>query len=241
MASIGIKCVGYNHVDHQKLSSCTNRNVGVVTVARSSMAVKGKCNRGKVSMSMETAPFKKDSVIEFYSNNKKKGFNDKTVVYEKMDRWMRDSVSEIVKNLREAPLLIQVHTNGGVATVEKAEEEEWPEMVRKWESGEAPLPEGVIFVEQLNDGDEALEEKEGGGVTRAWGVIVQGQGVDCGPICYLLKTSSVCSGGVGGGGRGGSGGCMGLCSTHFCLVRVNGFRDTARNQLTNCWLLQSQQ
>ncbi|KAF1893539.1 hypothetical protein Lal_00002029 [Lupinus albus] len=64
--------------------------------------------------------------------------------------------------------------------------------------------------------------------TRVWGVVVQGKGFGCDPICYLLKTC-----GVGSGPEMG----LGLCSTHFCLVRVNSFKEMVQSQLKNCWLL----
>ncbi|KAK7317028.1 hypothetical protein RJT34_00918 [Clitoria ternatea] len=154
---------------------------------------------------------------------------------ERLDRWMRESVKEIVRNLKEAPLLVQVYPKKSgeaaeaVTTEKNVMVEDWPAVKERWEAGEAPVPEGIIFVEELG-GDEA---EDGGAerTTRAWGVVVQGKGVGCGPVCYLLKTSRVASG-------PGSG--MGICSTHFCLVRVKDFRETVQSQLKNCWLLQSQ-
>ncbi|KAI4306552.1 hypothetical protein L6164_029821 [Bauhinia variegata] len=116
-------------------------------------------------------------------------------------------------------------------TEKKAKEDHWPTMKGKWETRETPLPEGVIFVEELasdeaeRDGREGKEKKS----TREWGIVVQGKGVGRGPVCYLLKTSRV------GAGPG-----MGLCCTHFCLVRVKSLRETVNSQLKNCWLLQSQ-
>ncbi|XP_059456456.1 uncharacterized protein LOC132186495 [Corylus avellana] len=160
-----------------------------------------------------------------------------TVAGEKLDEWMRESVVDIVKNLREAPLLVQVFKEdaknkekGGAAArmeTEKAvAEEDWLAKKGKWESGEAPLPQGVIFVEELGEEEEEGERSsESESTTRAWGIVVQGRGAECGPACYLLKTSRVRALGS-------------LCSTHFCLVRVKGFRETAASQLKNCWLLQ---
>lgn len=156
--------------------------------------------------------------------------NDAVEGQERLDRWMRESVVEIVKNLKEAPLLVQVFPKSATMTTEKRMVvEDWPAVKERWESGETPVPEGVIFVEEL-DGDTA---EDGGGerTTRAWGVVVQGKGVGCGPVCYLLKTCRVGS----GPGNG-----MGICSTHFCLVKVNDFRETVQSQLKNIWLLQNQ-
>ncbi|RYQ84665.1 hypothetical protein Ahy_B10g104119 isoform A [Arachis hypogaea] len=157
----------------------------------------------------------------------------------RLDTWMRESVVEIVKNLKEAPLLVQIfskrkgeETTTSTTTEKQVVVDDWPAVKQRWESGETPVPEGVIFVEEIGGEDEA---EDGGSdterTTRAWGIVVQGKGVGCGPVCYLLKTIRVGSG-------PGSG--MGLCSTHFCLVRVKSFRESVESQLKNCWLLQSQ-
>ncbi|XP_031093424.1 uncharacterized protein LOC115998094 isoform X1 [Ipomoea triloba] len=166
------------------------------------------------------------------------------IAAEKLDRWMRGSVAEIVKNLTRAPLLVQVYSDGGgeednaEVRAERAVVEEWPAVKGEWESGERRSPDGLIFVEELRDdgvNDEEQEESFNGvnseegneTVTRAWGIVVQGRGAECGPVCYLLKTSKV------GAGIG-----MGAFCTHFCLVRVKSFRESAFCQFKNCWLLQ---
>ncbi|RAL51330.1 hypothetical protein DM860_010832 [Cuscuta australis] len=172
------------------------------------------------------------------------------IAAEKLDRWMRGSVAEIVKNLNRAPLLVHLYSEEDGRGGEKAEMrteravvEEWPAVKGEWERGERPSPDGLIFVEEVRPGeevevDEEEEEEEErcnggnagewGGANRAWGVVVQGRGAECGPACYLLKTSSV-----------GSGMGMGSFScTHFCLVRVKSFRESAFLQFKNCWLLQ---
>ncbi|KAL6992771.1 hypothetical protein U1Q18_010886 [Sarracenia purpurea var. burkii] len=143
---------------------------------------------------------------------------------------MRDSAAEIVKNLREAPLLVQVFAsnNGARLETEKAVAEGWPVVTRRWKDGETPPPDGLIFVEELGDGEgkgdpHSVEADDDG--TRAWGIVVQGKGAECGPVCYLMKTCRVGSG-------------LGTCSTHFCLTKVQGFRESALSQLANCWLLQ---
>lgn len=154
-----------------------------------------------------------------------------------IDEWMRDSVVEIVKNLREAPLLVHVYSDGDGSArrlrTEKAAAENWLTMKNEWENGTTPKPEGVIFVEQLREDGGVVEEEasststdfgRASEITRAWGVVVQGRGENCGPACYLLKTS-----------RAGAG--LGLCCTHFCLVKVKSFRETAEAQFKNCWLL----
>ncbi|XP_010554721.1 PREDICTED: uncharacterized protein LOC104824365 [Tarenaya hassleriana] len=167
---------------------------------------------------------------------------------EKLDEWMRDSVVEIVKNLRETPLLLHVYAgaNGSLTStaaataLEKAED--WPAVEGRWERGEERTPEGVIFVEKLGDDDvtdrDSADENgrvgdvsDGGARgegTSAWGIVAQGRGMDCGPVCYLLKTTRVRSG-------------LGPVCTHFSLVKVKSFRETAMSQLSNCWLVQAGQ
>ncbi|XP_010452428.1 PREDICTED: uncharacterized protein LOC104734528 [Camelina sativa] len=151
---------------------------------------------------------------------------------EKLDRWMKESVTEIVKNLSEAPLLVHLYSNEGTVVVMKAEE--WAAVKGRWERGEAEMPEGIVFVEQLG----AAEEEscgcgfDGGDGTRAWGLVVQGKGVECGPVCYLLKTTRV--GSVTGSGSGSG---LGMRCTHFCLAKVSSFRETCESQLKNCWLV----
>ncbi|KAK6156002.1 hypothetical protein DH2020_010250 [Rehmannia glutinosa] len=151
---------------------------------------------------------------------------------EKIDSWMQDSVPEIVKNLKQAPLLVQIYSEKESGKVkiqtEKAISKNWPVMKGEWKSEKSKNPDGLIFVEELGqDPDyENLNPGFGEGVSRAWGIVIQGKGVDCGPACYLLKTNRVCAG-MG----------LGFC-THFCLMRVNNFRDSALEQFTDSWLLQ---
>lgn len=141
---------------------------------------------------------------------------------EKIDFWMQKSVPDIVKHLEEAPLLAQIYSeNGGdiesgrtKCKIEKARLEKWPIVKSEWENGELKSPNGLIFVkelEQKNNLVHNIEER----VTKAWGVIVQQKGMACEWACYLLQTSRVC------GGTG-----LGFC-THFCLMKVKNFRDSA--------------
>lgn len=174
------------------------------------------------------------------------GGGAEAVAYEKLDEWMRESVVDIVKNLREAPLMVHLYGKkeergqnyglSGRMVVQKAvAEEDWDVAMGKWEAADSPMPEGLIFVEKLAEQQQEEEndigEAEADGVTRAWGVVIQGKGAECPPACYLLKTSTAMAG---------SGFGLGLGCTHFCLVRVNGFWETAESQLKNCWLLQAQ-
>ncbi|KAL3365621.1 hypothetical protein AABB24_010642 [Solanum stoloniferum] len=127
----------------------------------------------------------------------------------KIDEWMNESVVDIVKNLKQAPLLVQIYSEDGKGQVkiktERAVEEDWPMKKSQWEKRS---PDGLIFVGELGSEDEKLVEEEGEGITKAWGVVVQGKGMECSPACYLLKTSRV------GAGFG-----MGLFCTHFCYEK----------------------
>ncbi|XP_010516244.1 PREDICTED: uncharacterized protein LOC104791933 [Camelina sativa] len=199
------------------------------------------CEIGKVSMSMdEFAPPPSAAVkIDRVGERKRSG---SVVSREKLDVWLRDSVVEIVKNLRESPLLMHLYAeaNGRLTTTATSPEaEDWPELKERWGRGEERTPEGVIFVEKLTDDDVADREGDDGeddyhsdggacGDTSAWGIVAQGRGTDSGPVCYLLKTTRVGSG-------------MGTVCTHFCLVKVKSFRETAMSQLNNSWLVQTGQ
>lgn len=157
--------------------------------------------------------------------------NDRTYiesprVSEKLDEWMRYSVTEIVKNIKQAPLLVQIYADGGIETKKSLAAEDWPNVVKH---GSSSL-EGVILVEELQenaypvDSDVRFEEEDG---NRAFGVLIQVKikGRDqCKSTCYLLKTSSV------------NGGGMGHFCTHFCLMKVQSFHENAFSQFSNCWL-----
>ncbi|KFK34878.1 hypothetical protein AALP_AA5G205100 [Arabis alpina] len=197
---------------------------------------------GKVSMTMGDLGLGLNSTaVKIEKTNigeRKRGGS--VVSREKLDLWLRDSVVEIVKNLRESPLLVHLYAeaNGGlVTTATNPGAEDWSEMEGKWGRGEERTPEGVIFVEKLVDDDVAVDSEgddddyDGGACgegTSAWGIVAQGRGSDSGPVCYLLKTTRVGSG-------------MGTVCTHFCLVKVKSFRETAFSQLNNSWLVQTGQ
>lgn len=230
-SSLGIRYGGNHSVSNHRV--LFDNNPGNQSVRRpcSLMICNRKGRTNSVTMAAETASSSKK-----LEPRRSRG-NSATIVGERLDEWMRESVVDIVKNLREAPLLVQVFAEedakneekGAAATrmeTEKAvAEEDWLTAKGKWESGEAPSPQGVILVEELEEEEEEEGERsERESSTRAWGIVVQGRGAECGPACYLLKTSRVRGLGT-------------ICSTHFCLVRVNGFRETAASQLKNCWLL----
>lgn len=156
-----------------------------------------------------------------------------SVSSEKIDSWVQESVADIVKNLKKAPLLVQIHAeNNGVGEkrrskfkIEKAILENWDFLKSEWENEGSKIPDAVVFVEELEHDQENSNQELGEGVNRVWGMIVQGKGVDCVPRCYLLKTNRIC-GGLG----------LGFC-THFCLMRVMDFRESALGQFKDCWLL----
>lgn len=212
--------VGKWSIDNQS----NNRCVVISDQSRTRGARKGRISATTASL---------EPIWKYEGGAKDKGRrNDAVDATERLDEWMKDSVVEIVKNLREAPLLVQVFPqkkgNGGEATALRTEKkavlDDWEVVVEEWGRGKTPLPEGVMLVEELAEEEEGRER-----TTKAWGIVVQGRGMGTGPVCYLLKTSRV---GLGPG--------MGQYCTHFCLVRVQSFSETVKSQLKNCWLLQGQ-
>uniref|UniRef100_A0A7N0ZUA8 DUF7804 domain-containing protein n=1 Tax=Kalanchoe fedtschenkoi TaxID=63787 RepID=A0A7N0ZUA8_KALFE len=210
-SSLTIRCGGDGCPDQLNLGrSAAKLNARL----RSSVAMPVKKSRSGWKMS--TSMLKAKEVSHVGSKEKRTKID-----HEKMEGWMPDAVVEIVKNLKQAPLLVQVYDECGSARLktEKAVAEEWPGVKESWRWGGGEAPEGVILVEELGE-----EEEDGDEASKAWGVLVQGRGCEYGPACYLLKTSRVRSG-------------VGAACTHFCLTKVTGFRETAFSQLTNCWLL----
>ncbi|KAL8232146.1 hypothetical protein R6Q57_001924 [Mikania cordata] len=152
---------------------------------------------------------------------KKVGDRDHTSI-NKLDELMRNSLTEIVKNVKQAPLLIQIYADGDVKTKKALPEKDWKNVANVRSSA----LEGIILVEELrrNSGEE-FEEDDG---VRAFGVLIQGKirGRDeCKSTCYLLKTSSGDAGGLGH-----------VC-THFCLMKVQSFHKDVFSQFNDCWLL----
>ncbi|XP_019437264.1 PREDICTED: uncharacterized protein LOC109343448 isoform X2 [Lupinus angustifolius] len=235
-SSLGSNCVNAKHGTFHKrcgITIATQCSVAINDYSRSTV------RKGRIYAAGTATKATAARLIDNRKSYGSGGANDVVGAQERLDEWMRNSVVEIVKNLKEAPLLVQVYTknkNGegetSVSTEKKVVVEDWTKVKERWEAGETPLPEGVIFVEEIGS-DEKPEDGGAGDrmerTTRVWGVVVQGRGVGCKPVCYLLKTCRV-----------GSGIGSGLYSTHFCLVRVKSLRETAQSQLKNCWLLQSQ-
>ncbi|CAK9135891.1 unnamed protein product [Ilex paraguariensis] len=239
MASLGgIRCRGshpfvYNQGTHFSIDRFNQVSLFNHSLSISNPQLK---SRQRVSASLTAS---NSAVCSSYRNNlepylkiavKEDDKNEEITVSENLDEWLRDSVVEVVKNLKEAPLLVHVYSEDSGSKMklktEAASSEDWSILMREWQMGKKPSPDGIIFVEQLvgrrvlNEDDEEEDE------TKVWGVVVQGRGVECEPVCYLLKTCRV---GVGGG--------LGLFCTHFVLVRVKSFTESALSQLEDCWLL----
>ncbi|XP_026378976.1 uncharacterized protein LOC113273486 [Papaver somniferum] len=167
---------------------------------------------------------------------------------EKLHEWMTYSVSEIVKNISEMPLLVHIYSSkdkGGISPVgspltaipipiieeKKADPDIWVGVTRRWEEGN-PVPDGIILVEQLNVDNDSYNGIKvetpnmtnfSSSNTTTWGVVIQGRGVHSASSCYILKTCRI-------------GSLLGFC-THFCLIKAKCFGEIADLQLKNSWLL----
>ncbi|XP_071732722.1 uncharacterized protein [Rutidosis leptorrhynchoides] len=141
---------------------------------------------------------------------------------DKFDEWMRNSVTEIVKNVKQAPLLVQIYADGDVVKTETAvTAEDWPDVVKRTPSS----PDGIILVEELREKIDMDDSGDGDDGTKAFGVLIQGRDRIKSSACYLLKTCRVNGG-------------MGLFCTHFCLMKVHSFGKSVNSQFNDCWLLQ---
>lgn len=226
MAALGVRIGGNRALrsgddlsqNHRRLP--LPRNVRPMTISS-----RVDLGAGKISSTLAKSRSKLRLCLEEF-----RGGKTETLAREEMDDWMQESVSEIVKNLREAPLLVEVYSdrNGGGTRVktEKAVAEDWPQIDANWKIGEAQSPEGIMLVEELNNEDEDSDDDDDDDEnnTRLWGVVIQGKGANCVPCCYLLKTSRVSSN-------------LGFFCIHFCLTKVKSFRETAQSQLKNSWLV----
>uniref|UniRef100_A0ACD5WBJ1 Uncharacterized protein n=1 Tax=Avena sativa TaxID=4498 RepID=A0ACD5WBJ1_AVESA len=140
---------------------------------------------------------------------------------ERVEGWMRESIAEIVRHVGEAPFLVHLFRDGreGVTVQrEPASAETWPDVRRRWGTGNQRRPDGIILVEQVaaaavEDGAEAARQ--------VWGLVVQARGMEC-AACYVLDTCRVRS-------------PAGFC-THFCLARAQCFGEPLELQLRNAWL-----
>ncbi|XP_078171671.1 uncharacterized protein LOC144565723 [Carex rostrata] len=164
--------------------------------------------------------------------------NREPITDENLDEWLKDSITEIVKNIGEAPFLVQIFSRGGRNKEVRVEREaatsdEWPHIKKRWSRKKSQQPpDGIILVNELKDDLEGQEEEhrdesfdsDGGpvaGSSKVWGLVVQGRGMEC-VSCYILNTCRVLS--------------PAGCCTHFCLARAQCFGDPVEMQLRNAWL-----
>ncbi|KAK4773383.1 hypothetical protein SAY87_028402 [Trapa incisa] len=157
----------------------------------------------------------------------------------RLDEWMNASLRHVVKSLREAPLFVQVYERNqgrdrfiNLKTETEVGADYWDVVRVKWEGGEMPEPEGLMFVEELFDDDKEkpeearLDDTTGDGVDQMWGILVQSKGSGYSTAaCYLLKTTRVSSG-------------LGFCAVHCHLMKVRNFKEKAKTQLNKSWLVQ---
>ncbi|XP_068649292.1 uncharacterized protein [Aristolochia californica] len=144
--------------------------------------------------------------------------DEEPVVPEMLDEWISESVTEIVRNVGDAPFLLLLYSMPKPGSKmrlekEKAVAECWSLLQRRWREG-SRRPQGVILAERLKD-----SEDDG---SACWFLLVQGRGLHCG-ACYILKTNRIQS-------------TSGFC-TYFCLVRAKCFGDSSDLQMKNSWLL----
>lgn len=223
MASLGIRCGGNCGVLDRRyvnVNDGCDQNPGPRSLAVSST---GRFTKSK---SLVSAMKSLQPVNHRYVNARKTG-RDQAISRDELDRWMHESVVDIVKNLQAAPLFLRFYTTEDGETAkfqtEKAmEEDRWRILANQWKSGATAAPEGIIFVQELEDEDSDGKIE---GKSKAWGIVVQGRCVEA-PVCYLLKTNRTAG--------------VGAWCTHFCLVRVKNFRERTKSQLENRWLVQNQ-
>ncbi|KAG0626901.1 hypothetical protein M758_2G160200 [Ceratodon purpureus] len=165
-----------------------------------------------------------------------------------VQRWLEESVHEIVRNIQEAPFLQYVFdSKGRLCSSHRLKiSKELLKNPDRWTG--SPLREslskvdldGIILVQKLepecssayclaegfqssNEESETVCRLQGEGAeTNVWGVLVQARGVNAN-ACYLLKTTRVSS-------------SAGIC-TRYCLTRAKCFGPSYVHQLENAWLL----
>ncbi|CAK9165921.1 unnamed protein product [Ilex paraguariensis] len=215
------------------LGVCGNGNDNRMTTAASNFS---ECGRRLLHSDSAFNGWREISKI----HPKKRIVDKDDDVAEKLDQWVRDSVAEIVSNIGEAPFLVHIYCDekeesSSISRIrlvrEKAAAESWPLIRGRWEGGRS-IPNGVILVEELNSNELSVSDEEAfknSGVdsklystTKVWGVLIQGRGGANCTACYILKTCRVQS-------------LSGFC-THFCLVRVECFVESADIQLKKLWL-----
>ncbi|RVX03021.1 hypothetical protein CK203_016653 [Vitis vinifera] len=171
MAALGVRFGGNNALRSGDDLSQNHRRLPLPRNARP-MTISSHVDSGAVKISSNLAKSKSKSrlCLEEFGGGK-----IESLTREKMDEWIRESVSEIVKNLREAPLLVEVYSdrNGGGTKLktEKAVAEDWPHIESNWKIGEAQSPEGIMLVEELNNeaDDDDNENDDDEENTKLWG------------------------------------------------------------------------
>ncbi|RZC85334.1 hypothetical protein C5167_041515 [Papaver somniferum] len=198
--------------------------------------------------------------VEVYGDGEEEDEENKVpsspISADKLDEWMTFSVPEIVKNIGEAPLLVQIYSSiskgvGGISSIgssnststtaaepvlekTKADADSWNGVTKRWEEGSL-VPDGIILVEQLK-----AEESDGGEDENDEVIASDMSG---------NSSSSTKTWGVVIQGRGVEsasscyilktcrvGSSLGFC-THFCLARAKCFGESAVLQLKYSWLL----
>ncbi|MCL7022667.1 hypothetical protein MKW94_028252 [Papaver nudicaule] len=139
---------------------------------------------------------------------------------------MAFSVPEIVKNIGDAPLLVQIYSSMSKG-VQELDLLRLGLVLQRWEEG-SHVPDGIILVEQLKTEDEKDESEViasdvSDRSTKTLRVVILGRGVESASSCYILKTCRV-------------GSSLWFC-THFCLARAKCFGESGDLQLKNSWLL----
>ncbi|KAD2805284.1 hypothetical protein R6Q59_029444 [Mikania micrantha] len=212
------QAAGFNSLSIPKLS--VKSSLPTISTTATSVHISDHAvSRSPIEAIVDIVPLESFVDDEEYDPGNDRSYENFSVS-ETIDEWMRNSVTEIVKNIKQAPLLVQIYANGVVKTEKAVAAEDWPDVVSERPSP----PDGIILVEELRDAVDYSDEEEG---TKAFGVVIQCRfkGRDrCRSACYLLKTCSVNGG-------------MGPFCTHFCLMKVHSFSKTASSQLNDCWLL----
>lgn len=157
-----------------------------------------------------------------------KEYNDRTSiesprVSETLYELIQNFVTDIVKNITHAPLLVQIYADGEVRTEKSPAMNDWRNVDKQRSA--------VIVVKEIRPDSDPVDEHSGDEFdgARAFGVLIQGRikGRDeCKSRCYLLKTNSV------------NVGVLGHICTHFCLMKVQSFHQSVFEQFNECWLLQ---
>ncbi|PKA54632.1 hypothetical protein AXF42_Ash000467 [Apostasia shenzhenica] len=176
---------------------------------------------------------------------------------QKLDEWMRESVGEIVRNIGEAPFLVNIfsgiggsidgegptpvspaHSSRLILEREAAIPGSWPWIKKRWEEDDQ-VPDGIILVEDLGLDEEAEEsvkvvasacneERDGGGSGGRRCVRTWGLVIQGrGMDCSACYILNTC--------RVRS--SVGYC-THFCLVRAKCFGEPVAVQFKQAWLQQ---